>query len=108
MTVRYIDSDTGLEVLEKQPSESRVFFMDTSNLLDGARPTTITSVVATNLARVVGSTNVVVSDVSAVPEGAMFRIAGGTTGEAYKITVTLVTSRGDTIQAEGVLYCKDL
>lgn len=103
----YIDSATGLQVLEKQPVESRRFYFDLANLLEGTRVDTVVSVVATNMGQVDGSSDVTISEIAASPEGASFRIAGGTDGEHYKITVNFTTARGDTLQTEGMLYCTD-
>lgn len=108
MAFELIDDATGLGVLVKQPTEVRTFRMDFSNLLYGATISSISAVTPVNQGLVQGSVNVTVSAQVVTAEYAEFKLSGGTNGENYKIVVTVADSAGNVLQAEGMLYVRDL
>lgn len=89
--------------LIKQPSESRLYSMDFSPMLaHGETIASVTSCVATP----VGLT------LSGAPAASTVfahqRILGGTSGVRYTVTFVVLTSLGNTLEAEGILQVKDL
>lgn len=108
MAFELIDDVTGLGVLIKQPIEVRTFRMDFSNLLYRATISSISAVTPINQGLVQGSVNVSVSNQVAAAEHVDFTVSGGTNNENYKIVVTVVDTAGNTLQAEGLLYVRDL
>lgn len=92
------------QTLIKQPNESRLYSMDFSaNLASGETISSITSVTPEPTGPTISS-----EAVSSDGKSANFRIAGGTDGESYKITVIVVTSSSNTLEDEGILLVKDL
>lgn len=90
-----------IETLKKQPSESRLYTMDFSaNLTTSETLASITSVTADIVGLSLG-----------VPvlgsRSAQVRISGGTADVMYKITWVVVTSAGNTLEAEGYLLVEN-
>lgn len=107
MSFANIDYASGLPVLVKQPGESRVYRMDFSNLLEGTYIDSITSIVQANQGDVGGSSNLTIANQAISGDGVEFRLSGGTADERYKLTVTIVDSAGNTLEADGMLYVKE-
>jgi hypothetical protein len=90
-----------MTTLVKQPSESRLYKMDFKRSLDSEdKIMSVASVVATPSTVVIGEA---VSDDRHVS----FRVSGGTSGESYNITVVVITSKGETIEGDGLLIVKE-
>jgi len=90
-----------LEVLEKQPRESRVYTIDFSpNMQEGE---TITSVTTFDVTPAGLTYN------SATPSGQLIavRFSGGTASTQYKWSAVVVTSLGNTLEDDGYLHVKD-
>lgn len=86
-----------IETLKKQPSESRLYTMDFSaNLTTSETLASVTSVTADVSGLTIG-TPVLGS------RSAQVRISGGTADVVYKVTWIVVTSAGNTLEAEGYL-----
>ena len=105
-----VDPATGLEVLIKQPFESREYDLDFSNLLEEDEYLkTIISVTSTNLGKQSGSTNVTIVGYSITSDKkkVRMRIEGGTNGEDYKITAQVDTYYNNRLEGEGLLRVKD-
>lgn len=99
--------------LVKQPSETRKFGMEFDNLLSTSETiTTITSVFAE---KIDGSTSDLAITSSGIESSAVssknslvtFWIAGGTTGNTYKLEVLAVTSSSAILEGDGILYVTD-
>lgn len=89
--------------LIKQPGESRLYEFDFSPLLAAGEVLTgVTSVTVTPDGLTLSG--------SAAYSGATVqqRIAGGTTGTRYVVTVVVTTSLGNTLEVEGILQVRDL
>lgn len=88
-----------LRTLEKQPAESRLFDIDFDALLAaGETISSITSFVATPTTApdlTMTSINVTVSG-----KRVQFRAAAGTDNTAYKITAIVLTTLGNTLEAD--------
>jgi hypothetical protein len=103
MSVEYIDSETGLQVLAKQPSETRKFWLDFSNKLHNSTISGVSSVTVAGLGRVAGASAVTVSGTAFDDDSVSFLLAGGTSGEMYHVTVVVTLSTGETSEADGAL-----
>ena len=104
-----LDPDTGLPVLVKQPSEDRLYDFDLSELLGSATISGVVMVGAQPQGRVAGSQDVTLGVPSHDGQARVqVRIGGGTDGEAYKITCRVTDSAGNTLEAEGMLYVREL
>ena len=99
--------------LVKQPSETRKFGMEFNNLLGTSETiTTITSVSAEKIDGSVSdltlsSSGIESSTVSSKNSLVTFWIAGGTTGNTYKLEVLAVTSSSAILEGDGILYVTD-
>lgn len=102
------DPDTGLRVLIKQPSESRIYKMNFSDLMEDAPLTSVLSVLSENQNIVPGSTDVLIGAASISGPRVEFNLSGGTVDENYKITARVEDSLGNQIEGEGMLYVRDL
>jgi len=105
-----IDPATGLEVLIKQPFESREYDLDFSNLLEeDEHIKTIISVTSTNMGKVSGSGNVTIVGytITSDRKRVRIRIEGGTDKEDYKITAQVDTYYNNRLEGEGLLRVKD-
>ena len=95
-----------IQVLAKQPSESRLYDMEFAGLLAGddtiASASSVTvSPSPTSPALTVGSTAVSGTRVQ-------FRISGGKAETRYKLTVVATSVDGDTLEGEGYLFVTEL
>lgn len=94
----------GVPSLVKQPGESRLYTMDFSSLM--ATGETITAV--TNVAYTGDDALLVVGSPTYSGQQAQVRISGGTNEYSYRVTFTVTTSSGDTLQGEGILQVRSL
>ena len=99
--------------LVKQPSETRKFGMEFNNLLGTSETiSTITSVIAEKIDGSVSdltlsSSGIDSSTVSSKNSLVTFWVAGGTTGNTYKLEVLAVTSSSAILEGDGILYVTD-
>ena len=103
------------DLLEKQPAESRLYDMDFSpKMVGGTSPENITAVLSvTQLEVQADGTEVATTDLT-FPVAATFsgqtaqqRIEAGLDGKTYKVTYTVSTDLGNTLEAEGLLLVID-
>lgn len=96
-----------LKKLRKQPAESRLYDFDfTLKLVNGATVVSVTSIIATKLDKVAGSTNVTVNQIASSTSRAQCRISDGTDKEDYKLTALVVDSAGNTLELDGILQVR--
>lgn len=107
MDEQSIDSGTGLEVLVKQPEESRLYSMDFTNLLVDGQLELIRNVGLDNQHVIEGSEDVVIEEETIVGSAVWMRISGGVAGENYKVTVRIQDSRDNILEGEGILYVRE-
>ena len=100
-----IDNATGLDAITKQPSESLVIDMPISNRMRTSD--TISSVTSVESTRLSGSGTLTITNKTYSGTTVQARYAGGTDGDIYKITSIVVTTGGDTVETDAVLYIKD-
>ncbi|RDH86372.1 MAG: hypothetical protein DIZ78_09385 [endosymbiont of Escarpia spicata] len=103
----YTDPDTGLLVLTKQPYEERVLEIDLVDVL--ASGDTVASV--TSLAAAVvspGTGTVTITSPVASGTKVQGKFADGTDDENYRIKLRVVTTNGDLIEGDAMLYVRDL
>ena len=99
--------------LVKQPSETRKFGMEFNNLLGTSETiTTITSVASEKIDGstsdlTITSSGIESSTVSSKNSLVIFWVAGGTTGNTYKLEVLAVTSSSAILEGDGILYVTD-
>jgi hypothetical protein len=86
-----------IDTLVKQPSESRLYTMDFSANLAASETIDSISSVTANISGLTIGTPVVGT------RSAQARISGGTVDVLYKVTFVVVTSAGNTLEAEGYL-----
>ena len=99
--------------LVKQPSETRKFGMEFNNLLGTSE--TITTITSVSAEKIDGSTSDLTITSSGIESSAVssknslvtFWIAGGTTGNTYKLEVLAVTSSSAILEGDGILYVTD-
>jgi len=94
-----------MDTLIKQPGESILYDMDmrgVGRLASGDTIASVTSVTA-DIAGLTINNN---SHNSAAL--VQFRAAGGTDGTTYKVTATVTTTNGDTLEGEGKILVMDL
>jgi len=104
----FIDAATGLPVLVKQPVETRLFRIDFANKLRHSALSSATSVSATGQGVVAGSAAVSVSAITiSAGRYVLFTLAGGTDDENYKITALVLTDDGQSLEGDGMLYCRE-
>ena len=105
-----VDLETGLEVLIKQPSETRIYDLKFDDVLpSGATISQINQVKAEPRGNVVNSDTLNVGSPTGVgTTSVQMTISGGKDGEDYKITAVIVDSSGNTLEGEGMLYVRDL
>jgi hypothetical protein len=103
------------DLLEKQPSESRLYDMDFSpKMVQGSSPEAIASVVSVSqLELLADGTRVATTDLE-FPSGATFsaqvaqqRIETGVDTKTYVVTYIITTDLGNTLEAEGLLLVID-
>jgi hypothetical protein len=107
MSLEYIDADTGLPMLEKQPNETRRFYMDFAEKLRGNTIVSISSLAIASLGRIPSSAAVTPGTQSIHGDSITFTLAGGTSGEVYKVTVIIVDSAGQVLEGDGALFVTD-
>lgn len=89
------------EILEKQPSESRLYDIDFDPLLaTGDSITSVTSVATLQAGLTIGAASIASPKIQV-------RISSGTDGTLYKITAIVVTSNGDTLETDVLLRLRD-
>lgn len=94
---------SGVPTLIKQPGENRLYSMDFApNLDEGETVSSIISVIATppglTLSGPAGTNGTKATQ----------RILGGTNNALYKVTFTVLTSAGNTLESEGNLRVREL
>ena len=104
MSLEYIDAITGLPLLEKQPSENRRFYMDFAEKLRGSTIVSISSFGWAGLGRITGASALTPGTATIDGDAVTFTLAGGTSGEVYKVTVVVVDSAGNTLEGDGALF----
>lgn len=93
-----------IEVLEKQPGEKVVFDFDFSNdIAAGVTIASITSIVDANCGCVAGSSALTLSGNAFSGRVAQTTVTGGTHGESYKLTATVVDTAGQIFEHEGII-----
>jgi len=103
-----IDESTGLEVLEKQPWEERIFNLDfRGKLASGVSLSSVVSITFESLALVSGSVDPTVTGEAVSGTQAQATYIGGTDGEEYKVTIRCTCSDGEKMEAEGILRVRD-
>lgn len=103
MSIEYVDAPTGLPLLEKQPAETRRFYMDFGEKLRGRTIASIVSLSIAGLGRITGAAALTPGAQTITGDSVTFTIAGGTSGEVYKITVLITDSDGNTLEGDGAL-----
>jgi hypothetical protein len=103
----FLDPDTRLPVLTKQPGETRQYRMDFTSKLRGERPDGVVSVSAAALGLVVGSSPITPSAPSISGRFLLFTLAGGTAEENYRITGKVSTPSGQVLEGDGMLYVRE-
>ncbi len=89
------------EILEKQPTESRLYDIDfTSRLATGDTITAVTSVSTAQAGLTIGAPTFTTT-------AAQARISSGTTLVLYKITAIVTTVGGDTLELDIYLRVED-
>ena len=93
-----IDKTSGLFYQIKRPApEVRKYSVSFSKLLGAVNIASLTSVVATKQGLVGETSPLVISNQSFLSQTVYFSASGGTDGENYEITITIVDLNGDTI-----------
>jgi hypothetical protein len=100
------------DLLEKQPSESRLYDMDFApKMVGGVAPEQITSVDSVAQLEVQEDGTEIATTDLVFPSGSTFsgqvaqqRIDVGVDGKTYKVTYVVSTDLGNTLEAEGLLY----
>lgn len=90
-----------IPVLEKEPSDSRLYDIDFTGLLGAAE--TVSSVSSLT----VSPTGPTLGSSVASGKRVQFRASGGTAGAKYKITAVVVTSASNTIEGDVYLNVLD-
>lgn len=103
MSLEYVDADTNLPMLIKQPAETRRYYMDFGEKLRGRSIVSITSVSIASLGRIDGAEAITPGTAAAEGDAVTFTLAGGTSGEVYKVTVIVVDSGGNILEGDGAL-----
>ena len=99
--------------LVKQPTETRKFGMEFNNVLGTSE--TVTSITSIVSERIDGSTSdltvattaIETSTVSNKDSLVTFWLAGGTTGNTYKLEVLVNTSSSAILEGDGILFVTD-
>lgn len=89
------------EILDKQPSESRLYDIDFAPLLAaGDTVTAVTSVIESPSGLTIGAASISTPKIQ-------IRISGGTSPVLYKITAIVTTANGDTLETDVLLRTED-
>jgi len=107
MSLSYVDAETGLLALVKQPRTDRLFHMDFSAALLGARIQAVDSIVSSSRAKVAGSAPLVIGAASHNGHTVAFRVGGGTSGESYTVTVVVTDTMGNTLEGDGLMVVRE-
>ena len=99
--------------LVKQPTETRKFGMEFNNLLGTSE--TVSGITTVSSQKIDGSTSdltisttgLETSTVSSKNSLVTFWVAGGTTGNTYKLEVLVNTSSSAILEGDGILYVTD-
>lgn len=104
----YTDPVTGLDVLVKQPWEDRLYDIPfDQELRAGDTISTVTSVTQANQGKVAASGDLSIGTGATDGSAVQVRISAGTVGEHYKITARAVTTLGDRIEVDVMMYLGD-
>jgi len=102
------------DLLEKQPAESRLYDMDFAPKMVQTPAETISAVDSVGQEEVLADGSVVATTDLTFPSSATFtgqiaqqRIDAGVDGKTYKVTYTVSTDLGNTLEAEGLLLVID-
>ncbi len=105
----YADPTTGLDVLVKQPGENRLYDIPFDQELRTGD--TIASVSSINVEAQgdVAETSALTKDGASAhnTDTVQQRFSGGTHGERYKIEAIAITTSGDTIEIDVMMYVRD-
>ena len=99
--------------LVKQPTETRKFGMEFNNLLGTSETvSSITSIVSEKIDGsttdlTITSSGIETSTVSSKNSLVTLWVAGGTTGNTYKIEVLVATSSSAILEGDGILFVTD-
>ena len=96
---------TATSIFTKQPSETRSYSMDFSNLLTSTE--TINTPVATSEERGGGTSDLTISSVVVSGQTVTMTISGGTHAKTYRIEVTISTSGSQTLEGDAMLRIRD-
>ena len=92
------------EELEKTPEESLLFDMNFSNrLVSGETISGVTNSSFTNNGLVTGSTNITLGNAAYTDTTVQLRISGGQLYERYTVSISVVTTLGNTRVGKGIL-----
>lgn len=92
------------DTLVKQPSESRVYDMDFSNLLATSESiNSVDSTTGTPSGLTFGT-----ATIDATGKIAQVRISSGADGTTYKVTYQITTDQSNVLEGEGYLHVEDL
>lgn len=101
-----------LQTTEKQIAEAVIVQFDFSpDMAEAETLSSVTSIVSANQGDVGGSSNVTISNIalsSVSTKIAQCLVSGGTVGERYKLTAIVVTSAGQTLEADGYMRVRNL
>ena len=103
------DNETGLIVLRKQPSESRLYDMSfDGKMRDGDTISSVISSWFTNMGKVTGSTDITLGTASISGDLVQIRVEAGQDLENYKITHKITTApSGDILEGDGLLLVRE-
>tara|TARA_R110001599_G_scaffold323971_1_gene535653 strand:- start:198 stop:524 length:327 start_codon:yes stop_codon:yes gene_type:complete len=101
------------ERLCKQPAEARKYGVEFNNLLGSSE--TVTSITSINSEKIGGGSSdltISTSGIESSPTSSKnslvtFWLAGGTTGQTYKIETLIGTSDGATLEGDSILFVTD-
>ena len=107
--MNYTDPDTGLDTLTKQPAEDRLYNIPfDQELRSGDTLASVSSVTFANLGEVSGSTDITIAGSPANDNtNVQPQISAGQDLENYKITAVAVSTNGDTLEVDVMLYVRD-
>ena len=99
-------SPTAPEILYKQPSESRIYSMDFSNLLGQNTISSIISCLATSQGGDIA--DLVLSGITMESKRVSFTVSAGTHRNTYRIQAIVTTSDGQTLEGDGLLMVTNI
>lgn len=96
-----------LQTTEKQVAEAVIVQFDFApDMADAETLSSVTSILAANQGDIAASTDVTITSIAistVSTQIAQCVVSGGTNGERYKLTAIVVTSAGQTLEADGYL-----